>query len=266
MVYFFLFLLGIVVGSFLSVVVYREVNEVKNANFLPGWVWGRSICDHCRRKLLWYDNIPLFSYLLLKGKCRWCHQPISFQYPLIELLTGLEFVWLYWILSRFAFFGQIEGFYSLALAGYWFFIFSVSVVLALVDWKTQILPDTVLLPAIVLAILRLFITHQWQFLFSAFIAGLFFLSLFLVTRGKGIGFGDVKLGFFMGLVLGWWQRVIVAIFLAFLTGAIVGVIVVILKKKTLKSAIAFGPFLLWGMWLAKLWGDQIWNWYWRLIH
>lgn len=273
MIYFLLFIVGLVVGSFLNVVVCREVEEIKDEakglkkikSWLPAWVTGRSICDHCRAKLVWYDNIPLLSYIFLAGKCRWCQKPIAIQYPLVELLTGLEFVWLYWLLSRFAFFGQVEGFYSLALAGYWFFILSVSLVLALVDLKTSVLPDAVLLPAIGLALLRLFFTQQWQFLLAALVTALFFLALYWLTGGKGMGFGDVKLGFFIGLVLGWWQRVLVAVFLAFLTGAIVGVIVILVKKKSLKSTIPFGPFLLFSMWLAKLFGDLIWGWYWGLL-
>ena len=277
MIYLILFLLGLAVGSFLNVVVYREVNEIEKEieskknwparikSWLPAWVWGRSTCDHCHQQLAWYDNIPLLSYVLLGGKCRVCHKPITLQYPLVELLTGLEFVWLYWLLSKFTFFGRVEGFYSLSLLGYWLVIFSVSLVITIIDLRTQIIPDAVLLPAIGMALVRLFFTHQWQFLISALVVGLFFLSLYVVTKGKGIGLGDVKLGFLIGLVLGWWQRVLVAIFLAFLTGAMVGVIVVILKKKTLKSTIPFGPFLLLGMWLAKLWGDLIWGWYWGMI-
>ena len=272
MVYLLLFLLGLAVGSFLNVVVYRQVNEIekekieKIKNWLPTWIKGRSVCDHCQKKLAWHDNLPLLSYLWLRGKCRQCHQPIPFQYPLIEFLTGLEFVWLYWLLSRFSSFGQVEGFYSLALAFYWFFIFSASLALVLIDLKTLILPDVILLPAIGVALLRLFFTHQWQFLPAAIVTGLFFLSLYLVTKGKGMGFGDVKLAFFIGLVLGWWQRILVAVFLAFLTGAVVGVIVILARKKTLKSAIPFGPFLLLSMWIAKLIGDQIWQWYWSLLN
>ena len=277
MIYVFLFILGLAVGSFLNVVIYREINEIKKdeeeGNWLskiktwfPHWVWGRSFCDHCKRRLCWYDNVPLLSYVLLGGKCRQCRKPITLQYPLVEVLTGLEFIWLYWLLSHFAFFGQVEGFYSLALIGYWFFIFSVSVVMALIDLRTQVIPDVILLPSIGVSLLRLFFTSQWQFLLTATLTSLFFLSLYLVTKKRGLGFGDVKLSFFLGLVLGWWQRILVAIFLAFLTGAIVGVIVVLAKRKTLKSIIPFGPFLLLAMWVAKIWGDELWQAYWSLLH
>lgn len=276
MIYVFLFLIGLAVGSFLNVVIYREVNEIqaeqeagslwgKLKSWLPQWAVDRSFCDHCKKPLAWHENIPVLSYLLQAGKCKTCHKPITPQYPFIELLTALEFVWLYWLLSQFSFFGQVEGFYSFALTGYWFFIFSVSLVLALIDLKTQILPDIIVLPAIGVSLLRLFFTGQWQFLLAAGLTSLFLLSLYLVTRGRGIGFGDVKLGLFIGLVLGWWQRIVVAVFLAFLTGAIVGVIMIIAKKKTIKSAIPFGPFLLLGMGIGKLIGDQLWGWYWGMI-
>lgn len=276
MIYVLLFLLGLAVGSFLNVVIYREVNEIQDEqeaqtfwgklkSWLPKWALGRSFCDHCKKQLAWHENIPVLSYLLQSGKCKSCHKPITPQYPFIELLTAVEFVWLYWLLSKVSFFGQVEGFYSLALLGYWLFIFSTSLVLTVIDLKTKILPDIILLPAIGVSILRLFFTGQWQFLIAAGITGLFFSSLYLVTGGKGIGLGDVKLGLFVGLVLGWWQRIVVAVFLAFLTGAVVGVIMIIAKKKTLKSAIPFGPFLLLGMWIGKLAGDQIWNWYWGMI-
>lgn len=278
MVYLIVFILGLVIGSFLNVVVYREVREIeaektsdkskhslKIISFLPSWLLGRSVCDHCLKPISWYDNIPLLSFLCLKGRCRHCHKKITCQYPLFEFLTGVEFIWLYWLLSNFAFFGQLEGIYSLALAGYWFFIFSVSLVILLVDLKTKIIPDIVLLPAIAVSILRLFFNHQWLFLIAGLLTSVFFLSLFLITKGKGMGFGDVKLAFFVGLILGWWQRILVAVFLAFLTGALVGIIVMVAGKKTWKQALPFAPFLLFGMWIAKLWGDQIWSWYWSLM-
>lgn len=280
MIYLILFILGLCVGSFLNVVVYRETKETglakkinyekkslwrKMRSWLPLWVFGRSFCDHCRKDIPWYDNVPILSYIFLGGKCRFCGRKISFQYPLFEILTAAEFVWLYWLLSRLSFFGRWEGFHSFVLLGYWFFIFSISLVISIIDLKINIIPDVILLPTIIISFLRLFITGQWEFLLTAFLSGLFFLSLFFLTRGRGLGFGDVKLGFLMGLVLGWRQRVLVAIFLAFLTGAMVGVMLILTGKKTRKSAIAFGPFLSGGMLIAKIWGDVIWEWYTNLV-
>jgi len=272
MVYLFIFLLGLCVGSFLNVVVYRETQEICDRDsdrdlrkHLPSWIFGKSYCDNCKKKITWHDNIPLLSFLFLKGRCRFCGKKISLQYPLFEILTAVEFVWIYWLLTRLSFFGRWEGFYSLALLIYWFFIFSVSLAIALVDFKIGIIPDALLLPAIFASFLRLFITGQWHFLATAFLTSAFFLFLFLVTRGKGLGFGDVKLGFLIGLVLGWWQRALVAVFLAFLTGAAVGVTLILMGKKKRKEAIAFGPFLLGGMLAAKIWGDVIWEYYVSLV-
>jgi len=262
MIYWLLFVFGLLVGSFLNVIIYRETHEDEaKHSFLPSWAIGRSRCPKCKHQLAWFDNIPLLSFLILKGKCRYCQQKISYQYPFIELITGLEFVWVYWLLSRLAFFKQMEGFFSLGVLGFWLIIFSLSIILSWIDIKKQILPDSILIPAIILALLRLLITGRWQFLLTAVIAASFFGFLYLITKCKGIGFGDVKLGFFIGLVLGWWSWLLVALFIAFLTGAFVGVILIVVRKKTLKSAVPFGPFLLLGMLIAKIWGENIWLWY-----
>ncbi len=272
-IYLLLFVVGLVFGSFLNVVVLREVSDIeKNEEedtktpfnfkaYLPSWVIGRSFCPKCGHNLAWYENIPLFSFLFLRGKCLHCKQKISLQYPVVELFIAFEFVWLYWMISQFAFFTQLEGIPSLLVLGYWLFIFSISIALALIDLKTQILPDSLVLIGIVVSLIRLIYTGRWEFLISAFFILLFFLFLFLITKGKGVGFGDVKLSFFIGLVLGWWQWIIVAMFIAFLTGAVVGVILILFGEKTMKSAIPFGPFLLGGMLIAKIWGEAIWFWY-----
>lgn len=287
LVYLFLFLIGLCVGSFLNVVIYRETRKRSTTplrrtklgfagqakdqraktkrRVLPEWLWGRSYCDHCKKAIAWHDNIPLLSFALLGGRCRFCRKKISFQYPVIEFLAGIEFIWFYWLLSRFSFFGKMEGFYSLALLFYWFFIFSVSVVIFVVDWQKKIIPDSVLWPAVIVCLGRLFFTHQWSFFLWALVPTAFFAFLYFVTRGKGMGFGDVKLSFLIGLVLGWPQRILIAFFLAFLTGGLLGGILVLLGKKRLKDQIPFGPFLIASMWIAKLWGDQIAEWYFSLL-
>lgn len=219
-----LFLVGLTVGSFLNVVIYR-------LRFGDSPMRGRSYCDHCKKKIAWYDNIPLLSFVLLGGKCRKCKKKIPVDYPLVELLVGLQFVWVYWLLKvNYAFFGTWEGFYSLALLVYWLILFSGSLGIVVYDLKHMIIPDEVLWPLIGVAFLRLFVSHQWQVLPIAVGSSLFLLSLWVITRGKGMGMGDVKLGFLMGLVLG-WPMIVVAYFLAFLTGAVAGVILILLNKK-----------------------------------
>lgn len=261
--YLILFIFGLIVGSFLSVVIYRETsdaeNEEESQSWLPPWVMGSSHCDNCKNQLSWYENIPVLSYLFLKGKCKHCQKKIAFNHLLVEIFTGLEFVWIYWLIQRFSFFKQMEGSYSLIVLGFWLFVFSLSLVLTVIDFKAGILPDSLIIAGTVIAVLRLLATGRWEFLISGLCLFLFFLFLYLITQGKGIGFGDVKLAFFIGVVLGWWQWVMVAMFIAFLTGATVGVILIMAQKKTLKSTLPFGPFLLGGMLIAKIWGEAIWK-------
>ncbi|OGD61101.1 hypothetical protein A3I57_00835 [Candidatus Beckwithbacteria bacterium RIFCSPLOWO2_02_FULL_47_23] len=252
--YWLMFLLGICLGSFLSVVLYR-------LRVGGSALKGRSVCDHCRKKIAWYDNLPLLSFLLLGGKCRRCRRPINPEYPLTELIIGIEFVWVYWLLKiNFNFFNWIEGWYSFALLAYWLILFSGAVAIAIYDFQHQLIPDQILLPLIVVAFLRLFVSQNWSVVPAAFGSMAFLGVLHLVTRGKGMGLGDVKLGFLLGLVLG-WPQIMTAYFLAFLTGAIAGVILIVVKGKNLKSKIAFGPFLILGMIIAKLWGWPIWQGY-----
>jgi len=262
--YFLLFILGLVTGSFLNVIIYREIADQKKSKYLPSWLTGRSYCDHCRKKISWYDNIPLVSYLVLGGMCRYCHKKISRQYPLVELLTAFEFIWLYWLLGRFSFFGRLEGFYSASLLLYWLFMFSSLLVIFLVDAKIGIIPDWVIIPGIIISSLRLIESGRWQFFLAGLAAGVFFLTLYLITSAKGLGFGDVKLGFLMGLFLG-YPAILVAILLAFLTGAFFSVMLILSGKKHWGQTIAFGPFLVVGTIIAKLWGIYMWQWYVSLL-
>lgn len=269
-IWLLLIIFGLIVGSFISVVIYRETQENPEPvshwqSWLPPWVLGRSQCDHCKHELAWYDNIPLLSFLFLKGKCRSCQHPIQRSYPLVELLMAVQFVWIYWLLKQLSFFQQMEGSYSFLVLGFWLFIVTLSLALAWIDLKTQLLPDSLTYTGIAVAVLRLFVTGRWEFLWTGLGLFLFFLGLFVLTRGKGMGFGDVKLAFFIGVVLGWWQWAVVAMVIAFLTGAIVGVILIALNKKGLKSAIPFGPFMLGGMIVAKVFGDAIWMSYMRSL-
>ena len=256
--YLILFAFGLAIGSFLNVVIYR----LKHGD---SPMKGRSYCDHCRKPIAWFDNIPLLSFLILGGKCRQCKGKIPIEYPIVEFLIGLQFVWVYWLLKiNFSFFGRVEGFYSLALLIYWLTLFAGSLAIAIYDFKYMLIPEEVLWPLVGMSLLRLVFTGQWQMLIVAGGSSLFLLLLYFITRGKGMGLGDVQLAFLMGLVLG-FPQILVAYFLAFLTGALGGVILMILNKKKFKDKIAFGPFLLLGMIVAKLWGWQMWQWYTRFL-
>ncbi len=233
-------------GSFLNCIIYRlQTGE--------GFLKGRSFCPYCKHELSWPDLIPVFSFLLLKGKCRYCQKPISIQYPLVELATALIF------LLIFVFNIQYSIFYIL--------ISCFLIIIFVYDLKHYIIPDKIVYPAIILTLIFNFqftIFNQFsifQFsILSAVGAAAFFGALVLVSRGEWMGVGDIKLAFLMGLVLG-WPNILVALFLAFFIGAIIGLGLIILGKKTLKSEVPFGPFLVAGTFIALFWGEKIINWY-----
>ncbi|MBZ9571766.1 prepilin peptidase [Patescibacteria group bacterium] len=248
---FFVFLLGLATGSFLNSIIYRL--QTKESFLLT-----RSYCPHCKHKLNWQDLIPLLSFLILKGKCRYCKNKISLQYPLVELATGTLFV--------------LVGYYTfpnLLVTSYRLLITSFLIIIFVSDLKYYIIPDKIIYPAIGIAFIYNILYshlkfHDFHFflnsLLAAFIASAFFLFIFLLSRGKWMGFGDVKLGFFVGLFLG-WLNILVALFLAFFIGAIIGVGLILTGKKKLKSEVPFGPFLVTGTFIAFFWGNNLISWY-----
>ena len=251
----FIFILGLEVGSFLNVVIYRIH---KKESFLKG----RSYCPHCLHKLSWYDLIPVLSFIFLKGKCKYCKKSISIQYPLVEIATGALF------LAIFKFSG-INEFSLLSLQSlnlvYLLTIVSISIVVFVYDLKHLLISDSLIYSATAIVLLYRLIDFQGlkiSFL-SAVGAMLFFLFIFLISKGRWLGFGDVKLVFFMGLFLS-FPNILVALFLSFLIGAIIGVAMIGSKKRTLKSEIPFGPFLITGTYLALFFGEKIINWYMNL--
>ena len=255
MTYFFIFIFGLAIGSFLNCVIYRlEIN----GNFLKG----RSFCPNCKHGLSWQDLIPVLSFILLKRCCRYCSQKISFQYPLVELAMGFLFVLAFWR------FGLGPDLFFLLL------ILSFLAVIFIYDLKHYIIPDSMVFSAIIVAFLyqlsrvldfRLISEFSFQALdfkiilsplLSAFAAAFFFFSIFFISRGKWMGFGDVKLAFLMGLMLG-WPNILLALFLSFLIGAIIGLGLVSRGRKTMKSEVPFGPFLVSGTLIALFCGDFI---------
>jgi prepilin signal peptidase PulO-like enzyme (type II secretory pathway) len=231
---------GLAVGSFLNVVIYRLPRKLSV-------VWGRSFCPRCKKKVSWFDNVPLLSFILLKGRCRACHSPISWRYPVVELLTAVLFV-----LGARPYLSNLR----IAELGLTLILFSSLVVIFFIDLEHQIIPDEILLPVIVLFFLRSLLTSNYWLLAAALGASLFLFLIWFVTKGKGMGFGDVKLAFLMGLVLG-FPKIVVAFYLAFLTGAIIGVILILVKKARFGQKIAFGPFLAAATVITFLWGEKI---------
>jgi leader peptidase (prepilin peptidase)/N-methyltransferase len=205
--------------------------------------------------LSWQDLIPVFSFLILKGKCRYCHKPISLQYPLVELATGILFVSLLNLTQV-----RPVYFYLLLMTCFLIIIF-------VYDLKHYLIPDKVIYPAIGIALIfnfQFLISNQFSIfkysILSAFGAAAFFLTIVLISHEKWMGWGDVKLAFLIGLFLG-WPNILVALFLAFFIGAIIGIGLIIAGKKTLKSEIPFGPFLISGTFLAMFFGPKILDWY-----
>ena len=231
-----LFLFGLGVGSFLNVVIWRL-----NYGYSP--IKGRSFCPKCRHKLAWFDTIPLLSFVFLRGRCRYCQQKISWQYPLVELATAFLTVVTF---SRF--------FSDLRVTCYVLLVTFSLIVIFVSDLRYYIIPDEVVYP--LLAISLLFFPKN--ILIGLAAAGLFLL-LVLLTRQKGMGQGDVKLAGLMGLILG-WPKIMIALYLAFLTGAFIGVILIVLGKKRFGQIIPFGPFLTGAAYLTLLYGDQIKTW------
>ena len=265
------FIFGLLIGSFLNVVIFRLE---KGEHF-----GGSSYCPHCKHTLSWLDLVPVFSYIFLLGKCRSCKGKISIQYPIVEISTALIFLLIYNL--KFEIYNQFEIFQFSNVIGllFLFYIASVLIVIFAYDLKHYIIPDKILFPAIVIAFLyRLFenfnilvlnsnfkfqisnFFHVGNYMLAPIIASGFFLAIFLISKGRWMGFGDVKLAVLLGLLLG-LPNILVGLFLAFLLGAIIGVISIIFAGKGLKSQMPFAPFLISGTFIALFLGEKIIEWH-----
>ena len=242
------FILGAVVGSFLNVCICRLPRD-------ESIVSPPSHCPNCSCGIRWYDNIPLISYLLLRGKCRGCGTRISPQYPLVELLNGLL------TLALFLRFGPTFSFLALSL------FCSALVVITFIDLEHQIIPDEISLPGILLGFLFSFFLpgHTWlNSLIGILLGG---GSLLLVASGyhwltgkEGMGGGDIKLLAMMGAFLG-WKAIPFIIFASSLVGSVVGISLMLIKKKDSKLAIPFGPYLAFAAILYIFYGRPLIHWY-----
>lgn len=251
-----MFVLGLCMGSFVNMLVYRKAVEYKLMTHKFGKVGNsRSFCDFCGRQLKWYENVPVISWLVLKGSTRCCRRKLPVLYPIVEIGTGimlmmfnLKYPWWqvdikYWILG--------------------IIVLTLIIFLTVFDYKYMILPDFAIIMLIILASLSLVFYQDdlTNYLISSVLTMGFLAFLNLITKGKGMGWGDVKLAVFMGLWLG-YPKIIVAMYLAFITGALVSLVLIIRKRATKKSLIAFGPFLLLGVVISWWWGDNLWQLVW----
>ena len=249
MIFFLLifFVLGSAVGSFLNVVIDRSIrNET---------IFGRSYCDWCKQHLSSLDLVPILSFLVLGGRCRYCHRRLSYQYPVVETVVGALFAFAAW---------QIQTTFSTVTLAYHLFLISILAIVTVVDLKYSLIPTAFVFAASLVALFynyfflpsNVFIDH----VFAAFGAVLFFGSIVLLTRGRGMGTGDIILGFLIGMVLG-AKAAILAIFTAFLVGAIVSLVLVAVGKKHFGQTVPFGPFLILGLLIGFYFSERIIDWY-----
>lgn len=243
LVYLVVFVFGSVVGSFLNVCIFRIPRG--ESLILPP-----SRCPNCNKRIEIYDNIPILSYILLKGKCSSCNSKIPIRYPIVEVLNGLFYTLL--------FFSFGWGFQFLVYSAF----LSVLIIITFIDIDHQIIPDRITLPGIFLGILLastllpLGIKNSLSGVFLG--GGLFYLTAVL-SRG-GMGGGDIKLIAMIGAFIG-WKGVIITIFLAALSGSLVGIFLMVFMGKGRKHKISFGPFLASGAILSLFWEKDLIEWY-----
>lgn len=254
--YFFIFFLGAAIGSFLNVLVSRTVSG-------DDWIKGRSRCDHCQETLEWYDMIPLFSFVAYRGKSRCCHKRISYQHPMVELMTGLLFLW--WALMGSFFFHLLSHPLLYIQPLFWLFMGLVLLTIFIMDLFYGLIPvSAVIVGSVGVVLYRFYLAtsgvYKWSdfglMLLSAVLAYVIFFLIRRATHNRGMGEGDVILSVLLGLVTG-WPRVVPALWLSFVVGAIVGVLLMLVKKKKMKQILPFGPFMIVGILLALVWGEQL---------
>lgn len=270
---FFIFLFGLCWGSFINCLIWRlHKNEGIWPRQFGGRGKGRSYCPKCRQQIAWYDNIPVLSFLMLGGRCRHCRKGISFQYPLVELIAGALFVlavicnlklviWDNGITANSII--QITN-YKLQITIFrdWLIIV-VMIVIFIYDLRWYLILDAVTLPAAgVLFALNLFLGFSWlNLIICGIIGASFFLIQFIISRGKWIGGGDIRLGLLMGLALGKLDLLALAIVLAYFMGSIVGIGLMIAGKKKWGSKLPLGVFLSTATIIVLFCGKGILGWY-----
>lgn len=245
--FIFIFLYGLIIGSFLNVVISR-LGTTKSVLF------GRSYCPNCNKQIVWYDNIPIFSYLFLRSKCRKCRKKISIQYILVELGTAIIFSWFYFL------FGLSAQFIIYIVFA------SFLIVIFVYDLLHYLILDRVSIPAIIFAFggnlyLGVGLTNL---IIAGMLGGGFFALQYFISKGRWVGGGDIRLGALMGMMLG-WQLLLVALFIAYIVGSIIGLVLIAQKKKSMSSQVPFGPFLVFATFITLIHGQVILSWYLRIL-
>lgn len=243
--YIMIFLFGIVIGSFLNVCIYRIPKKENIVKI-------RSHCMECNYQLKWYDLVPLFSYLCLGGRCRKCKTKLSVQYPLVELLNGLLYVLVV----------AVNGLTIESLL--YCLMFSALVTLSVIDFRTYEIPLGINLFILTLGLIRVALDYKnfLNYLIGFLSVSGFLYLLFLLTKGRGIGGGDIKLMAVSGLMIGWKCNLLALAF-----GCIIGSVVHVIRMKVSKEdhVLALGPYLSVGIMIAALWGYDLIEWYFAAI-
>ncbi|MGX5771325.1 prepilin peptidase [Microbacterium trichothecenolyticum] len=274
-------ILGLLIGSFLNVVAYRVPAKIS--------LLRESRCPHCDAPIKWWQNVPVISWIALRGKCANCKAPISARYPIVEAVTGIAFALVTW-------WGLVvyEGLLGMNLAEYWLlptvdgtvhaadlwalalvvvaylYFAAISIVLTLIDLDTHRLPNSIVLPSYLVAgvlfTIAAWLTGEWGLLLMAGIGmAVLYLFYFLLraARPGGMGGGDVKLAGVVGIYLGWlgWGALAVGAFAAFLYGGVFGIALMLLRRAGRKTAIPFGPWMILGAWTGVFAGEAVGKWY-----
>ena len=244
--YIMIFLIGISIGSFLNVCIYRIPKK-------EDIVFERSHCMSCGNVLKWYELIPLFSFLVQGGKCRNCKTKLSVQYPLIELLNGLIYVWIF----------MAKGFQPESIL--FCICASVLIVISVIDWRTYEIPFGCNIVIGILGIVRVFLNlaYWYDYVIGFFVVSGLFLIIYWITKGRGIGGGDIKLMAAAGLLLG-WQNILLSLMIGSIAGSVIHLALMKIQGKD--RVLAFGPYLAFGIFISMLYGNDIITWYLGMFH
>lgn len=254
-------ILGLLIGSFLNVVIWR-VPRGESIVSPP------SACPKCGSGIKWFDNVPVISWLVLKAKCRNCKNPISWRYPLVELLTGVVFLLLSLkVVSEASSYGELLALLPLLYLG------AIGVALAMIDLDTHKLPNKIVLPSypIVLALVLATVAGagwDWGVALRVLLGGVVLYAFyFVLCVVGGMGFGDVKLAGLLGMSLGFygWEYVIIGGFLPFVLGGLFSAILLLAKRAGRKSGIPFGPWMIVGWFVTLFVAEPIASWYLALM-
>lgn len=239
--YIMIFICGVLIGSIVNLLIDR-LPEGYNRIFV------RFHCKKCGYSIKWYDCIPLVSYILLKGKCRHCEAKISIRYPVIELINGMGYILIFVVNG----FNVLSALYCLA--------FSILLTVTVIDWNTYEIPVVLNIALGMLGIIRVIIdfSNLLDYLIGFCVVSGFLYLLFIATRGRGIGGGDIKLMAAAGLFIG-WKNIILALALGSILGSIIHI--VLMKTCSKERMLAFGPYLSAGIVIAMLFGNQLISWY-----